>query len=173
MRNSFKIAHLCSVFFLLLAIFFFVGNIALADENACHYCGMKRAMFGHSWMTIEHEDNSEVGVCSVHCAAINMALKIDSPAKGITVGDFNSRNQIDAEKAFWVLGGDKMGVMTSRAKWAFSSKASADEFILKHGGKPSNFEEIMKAAFEDMYQDTLMIQKKRKMMRTKKEKSNS
>jgi copper chaperone NosL len=149
------------------------GNFALAAENACHYCGMKKAMFGHSWMTIEREDGSEVGVCSVHCAAVDMALNIDKPARNITVGDYNSKKQIDADRAFWVLGGDKMGVMTSRAKWAFVSKASADAFINQHGGRPSTFEEIMKAAFEDMYQDTLMIQKKRKMMRMKKAKSNS
>jgi hypothetical protein len=37
----------------------------------------------------------------------------------------------------------------------------------QHGGRPATFEEVMKAAFEDMYEDTLMIQKKRKMMRMK------
>ena len=156
----------------LMAAFVVSGSIVFADENACHYCGMKKAMFGHSWMNIEREDGSMVGVCSIHCAAVDMALNIDKPAKKITVGDYNSKKQIDAEKAFWVIGGDKMGVMTSRAKWAFASKESADAFIKQHGGRPATFEECMKAAFEDMYQDTLMIQKKRKMMRMKKAKSH-
>jgi copper chaperone NosL len=149
------------------------ANPVLADEHACHYCGMKKMMFGHSWVTVEREDGSVVGVCSVHCAAIDMALNIDKPAKNITVGDFNSKKQIDADSAYWVIGGDKMGVMTMRAKWAFESKESADGFMKQHGGRPATFEEVMKAAFEDMYQDTLMIQKKRKMMRMKKAKSNS
>ena len=149
------------------------GNFVLADENACHYCGMKKAMFGHSWMTIEREDGSVVGVCSVHCAAVDMALNIDKPAKKITVGDYSSKKQIEADTAYWVIGGNKMGVMTTRAKWAFGSKESADNFIKQNGGRPATFEEVMKATFEDMYEDTLMIQKKRKMMRMKKAKSNS
>ena len=128
---------------------------------------MKKAMFGHSWVNIVREDGSTVGVCSVHCAAIDMALNIDKPAKDITVGDFNSKKQIDAERAYWVIGGNKMGVMTARAKWAFESKAAADEFIKQQGGRLATFEEVMKAAFEDMYEDTLMIQKKRKMKRMK------
>jgi len=143
------------------------ANFVLADENACHYCGMKKAMFAHSWVTVEREDGSIVGVCSVHCAAIDMALNIDKPAKNITVGDYNSKKQIEADTAYWVIGGNKMGVMTSRAKWAFASKDSADNFMKQHGGRPATFEEVMKAAFEDMYEDTLMIQKKRKMMRMK------
>lgn len=152
---------------LIMAVMAAGTNFALADENACHYCGMKKAMFGHSWVTIQHEDGSITGVCSVHCAAIDMALNIDKPAKQITVGDFDSKKQIDADSAHWVIGGDKMGVMTKRAKWAFDSKAAADEFMKRHGGKPATFDEVMKASFEDMYEDTLMIQKKRKMKRMK------
>ena len=151
-----------SVFVVLFA------TMGIAGEDACFYCGMKKAMFGHSWMDIERMDGSVVGVCSVHCAAIDMALHIDQPPKNIHVGDFNSKKQIDAEKAYWIIGGDKMGVMTSRAKWAFENKASADNFMKEHGGRPAIFEEVMKAAFEDMYEDTLMIQKKRNMMRMKK-----
>ncbi|UCG38954.1 MAG: nitrous oxide reductase accessory protein NosL [bacterium] len=135
-----------------------------ADEG-CFYCGMKRAMFGHSWMDIEREDGSTVGVCSVHCAAVDMALNIDKPARSITVGDYDSKKPIDAEQAYWVIGGEKMGVMTARAKWAFGTKESADAFMKQNGGQAATFEEVMKATFNDMYEDTLMIQKKRKMKR--------
>jgi nitrous oxide reductase accessory protein NosL len=144
------------------------GNFVFADENSCAYCGMKKAMFGHSWVTVTHEDGSTVGVCSVHCAAVDMALNIDKPAKNITVGDYNSKKPIEADTAFWVIGGNKMGVMTARAKWAFDSKDAADNFIKQNGGKPATFEDVMKATFEDMYEDTLMIQKKRKMKKMKK-----
>jgi len=34
------------------------------------------------------------------------------------VGDFGTKKLIDAEKALWVLGGSKPGVMTKRGKWA-------------------------------------------------------
>ncbi|PKN63966.1 MAG: NosL family protein [Deltaproteobacteria bacterium HGW-Deltaproteobacteria-15] len=139
------------------------ANFVLADEGACQYCGMKKAMYGHSWVTIEHEDGSVTGVCSVHCAAIDMALNIDKSVKKISVGDYNTKKQIDADTAHWVIGGNKMGVMTARAKWAFAGKESADDFMKQNGGRPATFAEVMKAAFEDMYEDTLMIQKKRKM----------
>jgi len=164
-----KRSVICTGFIIIavVAMVILSGNVVFADENSCAYCGMKKAMFGHSWMNIERMDGSVVGVCSVHCAAVDMALNVDKPAKMITVGDYNSKKQIDAEKAYWVLGGDQMGVMTARAKWAFGSKETADDFISKHGGRPATFEEIMKASFEDMYEDTLMIQKKRKMMKMK------
>jgi nitrous oxide reductase accessory protein NosL len=144
------------------------STFLLAEDSACHYCGMKKAMFAHSWVNIEREDGSTVGVCSVHCAAVDMALNIDKPAKNITVADYSSKKQIDAEKAYWIIGGNKMGVMTARAKWAFETKEGADDFMKQNGGRPATFEEVMKASFEDMYDDTLMIQKKRKMMRMKK-----
>jgi len=151
-----------------LALGLLSGSVLLAEEDACHYCGMKKAMFAHSWVNIEHEDGSTVGVCSVHCAAVDMALNIDKPAKDITVADYSSKKQINAEKAYWIIGGNQMGVMTARAKWAFETKQGADDFMKQNGGRPATFEEVMKAAFEDMYEDTLMIQKKRKMMRMKK-----
>jgi copper chaperone NosL len=145
------------------------GNFAFADENSCSYCGMKKAMFGHSWMNIERMDGSVVGVCSVHCAAVDMALHTHMPVNKITVGDYNTKKQIDADTAFWVIGGDRMGVMTARAKWAFDTKDEADVFIKAHGGRPAIFNEVMKSAFEDMYEDTLMIQKKKKTMKMKKQ----
>ena len=145
------------------------ANAAYAKGESCIHCGMEKAKFGHSWIVIEHDDGSVEGVCSVHCAAVDMALHTHMPVSKITVGDYNSKKQIDADSAFWVIGGDMMGVMTARAKWAFETKDSADTFIKSHGGRPAIFPEVMKAAFEDMYEDTLMIQKKRKMMKMKKQ----
>ena len=145
-----------------------VGPVAFAEEESCRYCGMKKSEYGHSWVIVDHGENKVEGFCSVHCAAIDMALHTDKPVLKITVGDYDSKEQVDAEKAYWVIGGDKMGVMTSRAKWAFQSKDSADEFIKTHGGRPATFQEVMKAAFEDMYEDTMMIRKKREMMRMNK-----
>lgn len=145
-------------------------DISLADSGECVYCGMSRAKYGHSWVIIRHEDGSEAGVCSVHCAAIDMALHSELPVSKITVGDYDTKQQIDADKAYWVIGGERMGVMTARAKWAFESKKAADNFMRVHGGRPATFEEVMRAAFEDMYEDTLILQKKRKLMKMRKSK---
>lgn len=142
-------------------------NSAFSEGESCIHCGMNKAKFGHSWVIIEHDDGTFEGVCSVHCAAIDMALHTDKGTKKITVGDYNTKKQIDVDKAYWVIGGDKMGVMTANAKWALETKQAADKFMSEHGGRPANFDEVMKSAFEDMYTDTLMIQKKRQMMKMK------
>jgi len=118
-------------------------------------------------MLIIYDDGSELGLCSIHCAAVDLALNIDKTPKSIQVGDYNTKNLIDAEGAIWVIGGQKPGVMTKRAKWAFEKKADAEAFIKTNGGNLSGFEEAIKAAYEDMYTDTKMIREKRKMKKMK------
>jgi nitrous oxide reductase accessory protein NosL len=97
-----------------------------------------------------------------------MALHTDKQVSQITVADYKTHRQIPAETAFWVIGGDKAGVMTARAKWAFKDKADAERFIKDHGGKLADFDAVMKAAFEDMYRDTLMIRKKQRLLNLRK-----
>ena len=137
----------------------------VAKQASCKYCGMDRKTFAHSRMLVTYEDGSTMGTCSLHCTAVELALNIDKTPKSIEVGDFKTKKLIDAEKAFWVIGGSKPGVMTKRAKWAFESKADADAFIKENGGKPASFDEAIKASYEDMYADTKMIRDKRKMMK--------
>ncbi len=100
--------------------------------------------------------------------AVDLALNIDKTPKLLQVADFNSKNLIDAEKAYWVIGGNKPGVMTKRAKWAFEKKEDADAFVKENGGSVATFEDALKTAYEDMYGDIKMIREKRKMMKQKK-----
>ena len=156
---------------LTLAILF-VGTYALAQQDtdkhaSCKYCGMDRKMFAHSRMLLIYEDGSELGACSLHCVAVDMALNIDKTPKTIQVADFNTKNLIDAEKAVWVIGGEKPGVMTKRAKWAFEKKADAEAYIKSNKGTLADFEAAIKASYEDMYSDTQMIREKRKAKRMK------
>jgi nitrous oxide reductase accessory protein NosL len=131
-----------------------------AHKN-CKYCGMDREKFAHSRMLIEYGDGSSFGSCSIHCAAIDMAQALDKQPKAIQVGDYNKKNLIDAEKAYWVIGGKKPGVMTKTAKWAFADKKDAEAFIKEDGGKLGTFDDAMKATYEDMYNDTKMIRERR------------
>ena len=135
------------------------------QHPSCKYCGMDRAKFGHTRMLIEYEDGTSVGTCSIHCAAVDLALTIDKTPKAILVADMNTKKLTDAEKATWVVGGSKPGVMSRRAKWAFEKKEDAEAFLKENGGAPTTFDESMKLAYEDMYQDTKMIREKRKMMK--------
>jgi len=130
---------------------------------------MDRGKFDHSRMLVEYEDGTVAATCSLHCAAIDIALNIDKMPSKIEVADYNTKELINAEDAVWVLGGDKQGVMTMRAKWAFPVKEDAETFMKASGGTAVSFDEAMKAAFEDMYGDTKMIREKRKKMMKMKE----
>jgi nitrous oxide reductase accessory protein NosL len=160
------------VYFSAFAAVLFTGIFFLAQAQediqksaSCKYCGMDRAKFAHSRMLIEFEDGSSVGTCSIHCVAVDLALNIDKTPKTISVGDYNTKALIDAEKAVWVIGGNKPGVMTKRAKWAFEKKSDAEAFVKAEGGKVATFDEAMKASYEDMNEDTQMIRERRKMKR--------
>ena len=146
---------------------------ASADEDqvthpSCFYCGMDRTRFAHSRALVTYDDGTATGTCSLHCAAIDLSLKIDKTPVSIRVADYTTRQLIDAETAHWVTGGDQMGVMTQRAKWAFASEADALGFVSAHGGSVGEFETAIRATFEDMYADLQMIRDKRKKMRATK-----
>lgn len=163
------------VVYLVIAVLFVLGGIAFAQQpkedivvhKSCGYCGMDRGTYDYSRMVIEYDDGTTVPTCSIHCAAVDLANKIDKAPKTIKVGDFNSKNLIDAEKAFWVVGGSKQGVMSKRGKWAFENKTDAENFIKVNQGSLASFEESMKMAYEDMYDDTRAIRERRKMKRMK------
>lgn len=163
---------------IVLGVFILAGvTLSWAQEDIsnhpnCPYCGMDRAKFAHSRVLIEYDDGTSFGGCSLHCAAIDMAVNIDKAPVSIRVGDYSTKKLIDAENATWVIGGDQMGVMTRRAKWAFENQADADNFIKGHGGEAATFEEAVKATYEDMYHDTRMIHEKRKMKRMKEKGGN-
>ena len=144
------------------------NSSALAQEDitahsSCSYCGMDRQKYAHSRVFIEFDDGYTLGTCSIHCAAVDLAVHIDKTPVKIQVGDYGTKELIDAETAFWVIGGNNMGVMTTRAKWAFGTKESAAAYIQANGGSPAEFDAVMEAAYEDMYKDTKMIREKRKM----------
>ena len=156
----------------MLVIFGIAMTTAYAQDDikqspSCKHCGMDRQKFDYSRMLIEYEDGTSTGVCSVHCAAVELATNIDKTPKAILVGDYDTKNLIDAEKAFWVIGGSKPGVMSKRGKWAFGKKENAENFIKSNGGTPASFDDVMRAAYNDMYEDTKMIREKRKMMKQK------
>ena len=158
---------LVAVAFILFSSHFVLAQEDIQKHPSCKYCGMNRQQFAHSRIFIEYDDITTVGTCSIHCAAVDLAINIDKMPKAIQVGDYNSKALIDAEKASWVIGGSKMGVMTKRAKWAFEKKEDAEKFIKEIGGETATFDVAMKAAYEDMYADTKMIRERRKMMKQK------
>lgn len=135
----------------------------VVKSPSCRHCGMDREKFSHSRMLIEYEDGSVVATCSLHCTAVELANTIDRVPVVVRVADYDIKELLDVDKAVWVVGGNKKGVMTGQAKWAFASSEAAGKFISTSGGKTATFDEAIKAAYDDMYQDTKMIREFRKM----------
>jgi hypothetical protein len=113
---------------------------------------MDRKMYGYSRMLIHYEDGSQAGVCSIHCAVAEMNESKDRKLGSILVADRDSRELIRVDKAFWVMGGRKRGVMTNNPKWAFATSATAGAFIAANGGRLSSWDEVLAAAREDAAQ---------------------
>ncbi len=141
--------------FLAIALSGFHGTAAsarddIAAHRSCSYCGMDRKAYGFSRMLIQYSDGTEVGVCSLHCAVVELDSSPGRKTKAIFVADRDSRLLIDAEQAFWVMGGAKRGVMTSRPKWAFSTRTAAEAFLRDHGGAIITWNEALTAAREEL-----------------------
>lgn len=124
----------------------------IAARPSCAYCGMDRKRYAHSRALLVYPDGSEAGLCSVHCAGIDMALHPEKGYPWMMVGTYDRRTLVDAERAVWVLGGSVQGIMSIRGKWAFESKKDAEAFTAGFGGAISDLRHVMIAAFEDMWE---------------------
>lgn len=128
-----------------------------ADKLAypeCVICGMNRETFAHSRMLVESQ-NGVRPTCSLNCALVVMAAEWNKRVVKIMVGDYKTKELIDARTATWVVGGDKRGVMHPRAKWAFANPADAKAFVAESGGEISSFDQAMAAASKDLYERIL------------------
>jgi len=121
--------------------------------RTCKLCGMNREEFASSRMLITYGGEKTAGTCSLRCAALDLALNMGRVPESIMVGDYNSRELTDAQKAYWVIGGRKEGVMSARGKWAFRKKTDAEGFRAGNGGRTGTFHEALRAAYEDLYKD--------------------
>ena len=133
----------------------------IADHPACPICGMDRGTYSHSRMLLDYREGP-TGTCSIHCTGADLAVNRHKHLNELYAADYAGRQLIPAKSATWVIGGDRTGVMTRRAKWAFGKKEDAEAFVRQHGGKTGTYEDAMKATFEDMYQDIKAVRERSK-----------
>lgn len=131
------------------------------EHPACVICGMDRRQYAHSRMVIDYQEGT-VGTCSIHCTGVDIAVNRHKTVRGILAADYAGRQLVPAKAAYWVVGGDRSGVMTNRAKWAFGKREDAEAFIGDHGGKLSVFDDAIKATFDDMYADIKAVRERAK-----------
>jgi nitrous oxide reductase accessory protein NosL len=125
----------------------------IEDHRSCAHCGMDRKAYGFSRMLVQYDDGAVAGVCSLHCAVSELDANPGRTVKTLLVADRDTRTLIDAEKAIWVMGGKKRGVMTQLPKWAFRTEAAAGAFIKTNGGKIVPWAEALAAARGELIQE--------------------
>lgn len=138
-------------------------------KDFCPVCGMTLQMF---FKTNHAADvNGEVKqYCSLHCLVEdieNDTMQNYDKLSSIQVVDVKSLKFIDAKKAFYVLGSNVKGTMTSVSKYAFAKKEDAEAFIKEHGGEITDFSTLLKIAKKNLEQERKMIVAKQKMMAQK------
>lgn len=141
---------------LILALLAVCGSAAHATDQSdlethrsCAVCGMDRKAYGYSRMLIILDDGGEIGTCSLHCVMQYQKDHKDRPVKKLLVADRNTRVLVEADKANWVMGGKKRGVMTRNPKWAFVAEPAAQAFVKANGGTIISWAETLAAAREE------------------------
>ena len=139
-----------------------VQNATVSKENqsTCKYCGMNCQQYAKSRMLVEYDGHPPQATCSLHCAAVELAFATNRRLKSIQVGDFVTTEMINAEKAHWVIGGSKPGVMTKTGTWAFNQRKDAETFVQENGGKIGDFAEALDAIYADIKSNIKTISKK-------------
>lgn len=118
----------------------------IGEHRFCRHCGMDRKMYAFSRMMLIYADGTRSGVCSIHCAVTDMGESRGTALEKILVADRVSRELIPADRAFWVMGGRKRGVMTGLPTWAFSTRSAAEAFVADNGGRPADWGEVLSSA---------------------------
>jgi nitrous oxide reductase accessory protein NosL len=143
----------------------------------CPYCGMDRGEYHHSRMLVQYADDLPDPTCSLHCAAVSLAVNVDRGPKAIYVADnaaaVEPRPLVAVEQATFLVGSGIKGVMTRRSKVAYGSAEAARAAQDKHGGELGDFDKALLAAYTDMAEDVKMIRMKREERRRHAQQSKS
>ena len=143
----------------------------LVKYPKCPYCGMDRTQYHHRRHLVQYQDDLVDGTCSLHCAALSLALNLDRGPKAIYAADFGAKADpkplINVDQATYLIGSKVPGVMTQQSKLAFAAKPDAEAAKAAQGGELGNFDAALKAAYLSMAGDTAMIRKKRAEMKQK------
>lgn len=143
----------------------------LTKYPKCPYCGMDRREFHHRRHLIHYSDDLVDGTCSLHCAAVSLAINLDRVPKAIYAPDFAAQAEpkplVNVDQATYLIGSDIKGVMTTVSKVAFAERAAAEAAQKRHGGQLGSFDDALRAAYNSLAEDTVMIRKRREERRRK------
>ena len=137
----------------------------------CPYCGMDRTQWQHSRHLVQYQDDLVDGTCSLHCAALSLAINLDRGPKAIYAADFGSADKpkplVNVDQASYLIGSKLPGTMTKTSKVAFASADAAKAAQTEQGGEIGDFDAALRRSYQDMAEDTIMIRMKRAERRKK------
>ena len=137
----------------------------LGKYPKCPYCGMDRRLFHHRRHLVHYQDDLVDATCSLHCAALGLALNLDRGPKAIYAADFGAPGEpkplANVDAAIYLIGSKLPGVMTQQSKVAFAARAAAEAAQAEHGGALGDFDAALQAAYQSMANDTLLIRARR------------
>lgn len=145
----------------------------LTKYPKCPYCAMDRAKFQHSRHLVQYEDDLVDGTCSLHCAAVSLAINLDRGPKAIYAADFGAAGDIKplvkVDQMTYLIGSKLPATMSKKSKLAFASADAAKTAQAEQGGELGSFEAALTETYKNLAEDTLAIRKKRAEMRKEKQ----
>jgi len=123
-----------------------VTHADVTSHKSCPHCGMDRGVHDTSRMLVTYEDGTSIGTCSMYCLTTELKKHAAKKVTSVQAADYNSKKLINAEGAYWVLGGDRPGVMSKTAAWAFGKHQEAEVFSRQHGGRLVRYKEALSQA---------------------------
>ena len=117
------------------------------NKTSCAICGMHLPTFYKT----NHAADTKYGTrqyCSLHCLVKDNEIN-KTDLRNVRVVDTDTLQFIPALKAWYVVGSKKPGTMSRVSKYAFSTKASAEAFAKKYGGKVMDFYGAYDIAIQD------------------------
>ena len=132
---------------LLLVLACFAPSRARADDapherESCEVCGMWVDEYQHSATTVVYTDGRAQHTCGVACMLRVVDAQGRSAFQSITVRDWISRAEVDAERAYYSIGSDLIPDMLPNYI-AFANREDAEAFSKTRGGAVVDFEHAL------------------------------
>ncbi|MGZ8546777.1 MAG: nitrous oxide reductase accessory protein NosL [Sulfuricurvum sp.] len=123
------------------------------EKQHCPTCSMDLVKHYKTSHAVKLKDGSYRQYCSIHCLVEEMEMGFLRDKKEIVfeilVADTKGLKMIPANKAFYVIGSRIKGTMSGVSKYAFATKADAEDFKSTNGGKIGSYDDAYKATMDD------------------------
>ena len=123
------------------------GTADLRNYPSCQTCGANRKACDHGRIVVEFADGTKRADCGLHCLAENLVTQPARQPKRFLVADYGSKRLIAADKAQWVIYDNRNQCRGSTAGMAFADPYDAERFVVRYGGKRTDFDGVLKIAY--------------------------